>query len=78
MQKLLQYRRKIKQSRKGKVVPIKKRRQQEADEEIIDFSSKKEDQGATDAEFNILNILGFTGDTSLAEDWENKLEEKLK
>lgn len=49
MQKLLQYRRKIKQSRKGKVVPIKKRRQQEADEEIIDFSSKKEDQGATDA-----------------------------
>lgn len=30
VQKLLQYRRRIKQARKGKVVPIKKRRQQEA------------------------------------------------
>lgn len=41
VQKMLEYRKKLKQSKKGRVVPIKKKRQQEADQEIIDYSSKK-------------------------------------
>jgi len=61
IQKMMEYRKNLKRGKKGKVVPIKKKRQEEADREIIDFTSKKEDEQTTDAEINILNILGFSG-----------------
>ena len=41
MQKILEYRKKLKRSRKNKVVPIKKKREHEAEQEIIDYASKQ-------------------------------------
>ena len=42
MQKLIEYRKKVKRSKKGKVVPIKKKKQIQADQQIIDYSTKKD------------------------------------
>lgn len=73
MQKLIEYRKKLKRSRKANVVPIKKKRQQEAEEEIIDYATRQEDQFTTNAEVNILGILGLTGQQGASSDWEKKL-----
>ena len=78
MQRIIEYRKKMRRARKAKIVPIKKKREQEADEEIIDYGSKQSTDLATQSEINILNILGLGDENEKNEDWEVKLEEKLK
>lgn len=85
MQKMIDYRKNLKKTRKGKVVPIKKRKQLEADQQIIDYSTKREYENntASDAEINILGILGLTQNPNNSEiiqtsEWEHVLEAKLK
>lgn len=73
MQKVIEYRKRVKRARKGKVVPIKKRREQEADEEIIDYASKKDFDNTTQNELNILSVLGLGNENGQCLDWEMEL-----
>ena len=84
MQKMIEYRKNVKRAKKGKVVPIKKRKQLEADQQIIDYSTKRQyDNNTSDAEINILGILGLAQNPNNQEtiqnsEWEHILEAKLK
>lgn len=46
---MLLQRKKIKKAGRAKIEPIKKKRQREAEEEIIDYAGRKEEMGTTDA-----------------------------